>query len=146
MHKFFLATLAMVSAAAVQPASAQRHYEPRSRVGEVANEIARTVEETARAMGTVRDSIDRSAYELRYRGRERFAIDACRPYLARYGPMLVDDVRPYGRRSLRVYGTIEGYGDPYRGRYSSRSHAFRTFTCTVRDDGRVKVKTRRSRR
>ena len=134
-----LATAALL----VAPAHAQ--YRERSRAGQVADEIARTIEETARAAGRVADSFDRSLYELRYRGPERYAVDACRPQVERYGRMRVDDVRPYGRRSFRVYGITEGYRGSAYGRYSSR-YGPRSFTCTARDDGRVKVKTKRLRR
>jgi hypothetical protein len=111
----------------------------------VADEIARTVEDTAQAVGRVRDSLDRSLGDVRFRGPERFAIDACRPQVERYGRMRVDDVRPYKRRSFRVYGVTDGYSGGYYDRYR-RSYGPRSFTCTVREDGRVKVKTRRLRR
>ncbi len=134
------------SALAAAPALAQYPYQDRSRAGRVADEIARTVEDTAQAVGRVRDSLDRSINDVRYRGPERFAIDACRPQVERYGRMRVDEVRPYKRRSFRVYGIAEGFGGGYYDRYRSRQYAPRSFTCTVRDDGRVKVKTRRLRR
>ncbi len=145
MRKFLIPGLGLAAAAAA-PAMAQSQYpyEPRSRTGHVANEIARTVEETARALGTVRDSFDRGLYEVRYRGPERYAVEACRRDVERYGRMRVDDVRPYKRRSFRVYGITEGYRG-YYDRYSSR-YGPRSFTCTVREDGRVKVKTKKLRR
>jgi len=147
MYKGVLMSLAAASVLAAAPAAAQYSYPPqdRSGVGRVANEIARTVEETARAMGTVRDSFDRRLWEVRYRGPERYAIDACRPQVERYGRMRVDDVRPYKRRSFRVYGITEGYGG-YYDRYRSSRYGPRSFTCTVSDSGRVKVKTKRLRR
>ena len=137
---------ALGSALAAAPAFAQYPYQDRSGIGRVADEIARTVEDTAQAYGRVRDSLDRSINDVRYRGPERFAIDACRPQVERYGPMRVDAVRPYKRRSFRVYGITEGYGAGYYDRYRSRGYAPRSFTCTVREDGRVKVKTKRLRR
>ena len=124
------------------PAAAQ--YQDRGWVGRVADEIARTVEDTAQAMGRVRDSLDRSMYDVRFRGPERYAIDACRPEVERYGRMRVDEVRPYKRRGFKVYGITEGYGGSYyRGydRYGPRS-----FKCTLYDDGRIKVKTKKLRR
>ena len=136
---------ALGSALAAAPAFAQYPYGDRSRAGRVADEIARTVEDTAQAVGRVRDSLDRSINDVRFRGPERFAIDACRPQVERYGRMRVDEVRPYKRRSFRVYGIAEGYGG-YYDRYRSRQFGPRSFTCTVRDDGRVKVKTNRLRR
>lgn len=146
MHKQLMICLAATSVLAAEPAYSQSQYQDRSRVGRVADEIARTVEETARAMGRVTDSFDRSLYEVRYRGPERAAIHACRPQVERYGRMRVDDVRPSGRRSIRVYGITEGYRGDYYDRYRSRRYGPRSFTCTVRDDGRVKVKTKRLRR
>ena len=60
--------------------------------------------------------------------------------------MRVDDVRRYSRSSWRVYGTVnDGGGD--RGRLRlRRGYVPRAFTCTVREDGRVKLKTKRLRR
>lgn len=110
----------------------------------VADEIAREIRNTADAIGTVTEALDQSVNSLRYRGRERFAVERCAPVVERYGRMRVDDVRRYRRDSFRVYGTVEGGG---YGGYSSRSrYALRSFTCTVRYDGRVKVKTKRLRR
>lgn len=137
---------AVGAALAAAPAVAQYPYQDRSRAGRVADEIARTVEDTAQAVGRVRDSLDRSINDVRFRGPERFAIDACRPEVERYGRMRVDDVRPYKRRSFRVFGLTEAYGVGYYDSYRSRQYAPRSFTCTVRDDGRVKVKTKRLRR
>lgn len=140
-------TLAFLLAASAAAPAAAQYYPDRSRAGRVADEIARTVEDTAQAVGRVRDSLDRSLYDVRFQGPERYAIDACRPRVERYGRMRVDNVRPYGRRSWRVYGVTDGYGGGYYDRYSSsRYYAPRSFTCTVRDDGRVKLKTNRLRR
>jgi hypothetical protein len=110
-----------------------------------AEEIAREIRNAAEAIGTVRDAVDQSIDDVRWRGVDREAIRLCAPRLERYGRMRVDDVRPYGRRSIRVYGTVDrGF---YSERYRSRDrYGLRSFTCTVRDDGRVKVKTRRLRR
>jgi len=116
----------------------QAQYRDRS----TADRIAREIREAAEAIGTVRDAFDDSFSDIRWGGRDRDAIRMCAPRIERYGRMRVEDVRPYGRRSLRVYGTVDGGWDDRR--YSSRSrYALRSFTCTVRDDGRVKVKTRR---
>ncbi len=134
--------LALCAAFVAAPAVAQS-YQDRSRAGQVAEEVARTIEDTANAVGRVRDSLDRSINDVRYRGPERFAVDACRPHVERYGRMRVDQVRPYKRHSFRVYGTTQGYGGGY---YGSRSYGLRSFTCTVQDDGRVKLKTKRLRR
>ena len=129
-------------ALAAPPAFAQSDYDRRSRAERVADEIARQLEATANAVGTVTESVHRSVDGLRFRGAERFAIDRCVPYVQRYGRMRVNDVRRHGRRSWRVYGTVDGGG--YDGRWG-RGYA-RAFTCTVRDDGRVRLKTNRLRR
>jgi hypothetical protein len=130
-------------ALAAPPAFAQSDYDRRSRAERIADEIARQVEATANAVGTVTDSVHRSVGGLRFRGPERFAVERCLPHVERYGRMRVNDVRRYSRRSWRVYGTVDGggYGDRW-----ARGYAPRAFTCTVRDDGRVKLKTSRLRR
>ncbi len=135
--------LALTAAATVTAASPALAQPDRSRAGRIADEIARGIRDTAEAIGTVSDSLYTSVNGIRYRGAERRAIDYCRPRVERYGYMRVEDVRPYGRRSFRVYGTTDPRG-AYYDRYSSR-YSPRTFTCTVRDDGRVKLKTRRIR-
>ncbi|HZF42773.1 MAG TPA: hypothetical protein VEZ48_05135 [Sphingomonadaceae bacterium] len=133
--------LALSAAFAGAPALAQ-YAPPQTRAGQVADDIARTVVDTAQAVGRVRDSLDRSVNDIRWRGPQRFAIDACRPSVERYGRMRVEDVQPYKRRSQRVYGIAEGYRAGY---YERSRSAARSFTCTVRDDGRVKVKTKKLR-
>lgn len=139
----------LLSLAAAAPAMAQ-DYDRRSRAERIADEIARQVEATAGAIGTVTDSVHRSVDSVRFRGAERFAVDRCVPYVQRYGRMQVDDVRRYSRSSWRVYGTVNdggGLGGGYSGRYGlRRGYGHRSFTCTVREDGRVKVKTQKIRR
>src|SRR5215213_9372842 len=134
MAKLMVAGTLLVSLlAAASPAAAQ--YDRRSRAERVADEIAREVEATANAVGTVTDSLYRSYDTMRWRGAERFAVDRCVPYVERYGRMRVDQVRRYGRRSWRVYGTVDGGG-------YGRGYGYpRAFACTVRDDGRVRLKT-----
>lgn len=145
MHRGLFIGLAVSIALAV-PAHAQDGYPNRSTAGRVADEIARTVQDTAEALATVRDSVDRSAYDMRFRGPERFAVDACRPSVERYGRMRVQEVRPYKRSSFRVYGVTQGYASRYYSSSRNSTYADRSFICTVRDDGRVKVKTKRLRR
>ena len=139
--RLFAGILLVGLVAAESPAAAQ--YDRRSRAERIADEIARQVEATAGAVGVVTESVSRSVDTLRYRGAERFAIDRCGPHVERYGRMRVDSVDRHSRRSWRVYGTVDsaGYGSAWR-----RGYAPRAFTCTVRDDGRVKVKTKRLRR
>jgi hypothetical protein len=121
------------------PAGAQ------SRAERIADEIARQVEATASAVGTVADSVNRSVDTLRFRGAERVAVERCAPLAERYGRIRVDDVRRYGRGGWRVYGTVGGaaIGDSNGWR---RGYAPRAFTCTIREDGRIKLKTSRLRR
>ena len=136
------AAILLLSLVAAAPAAAQ---DRRSEAERVADEIARQVEATANAVGVVTDSVHRSVDALRFRGAERFAVERCAPYVERYGRMRIDDVRRYGRSSWRVYGTVAGaaLGDCKGWR---RGYVPRAFTCTVREDGRVKLKTKRLRR
>jgi len=138
----FRAVLFAGLAAGISPASAQNE---RSRSGRAADEIARGVREAAEAIATVRDAYDENVDGIRFGRQERLAINRCRPHVERYGRMRVDDVRRYGRRSWRAVGTVNGEGRYDRNRSSRHAYASRTFTCTVRDDGRVKLKTRRVR-
>ena len=136
-------TLVAAALVAAAPAAAQDKPPPeRSRAGEVARDIARDIVDAADAVGTVVGAVDDGIGGIRYRQEERFAIRRCAPRLARYGRMRIDHVEPYGRRSIRVYGTVEpdGWGDS---RYA-RTRGDRSFACTVRDDGRVRVRTRRA--
>jgi hypothetical protein len=135
-----LSPLLLAAAAAglfAAPAAAQ-HPDERSRTGRVAGEIARTIEDTAEAIGTVTDAVRNSVDGVRYRSAERHAIDRCAPRVARFGRMRVAEVQPHGRRSLRVHGTTDGHAA-----YGYSRSSPRAFTCTVRDDGRVKLRTRR---
>ena len=135
----------ILALAAASPAMAQDH-DRRSRTERIAEDIARQVEATAGAIGTVTDSVNRSVDSLRFRGAERFAVERCGPYVARYGQMRVDDVRRYSRSSWRVYGTVNDGGGTGYGYGLRRGYGHRSFTCTVREDGRVKVKTKRLNR
>ena len=134
----------LLAALAAAPAAAQ-DYDRRSRAERVADDIARQVEATANAIGTVTDSVHRSVDSMRFRGAERFAVERCAPYVERYGRIRVDDVRRHSRSSWRVYGTVGGaaIGDANGWR---RGYVPRAFTCTVREDGRVKLKTSKLRR
>jgi hypothetical protein len=134
----------LVTLAAAAPAAAQ-DYDRRSRAERVAEDIARQIEATAGAIGTVTDSVHRSVDSLRFRGPERFAVERCAPYVDRYGRMRVDDVRRHGRNGWRVYGTVGGAAIADSNGWR-RGYAPRAFTCTVREDGRVKLKTSKLRR
>ena len=139
-----LSAAILLAALAAAPAAAQ-DYDRRSRAERVADDIARQVEATAEAVGVVTDSVYRSVDALRFRGPERFAVERCAPYVERYGRMRVDDVRRHSRGRWRVYGTVSGAGiGNMRGGW--RGYAPRAFTCTVREDGRVRLKTSRLRR
>jgi hypothetical protein len=133
----FLWGAAVAAGLIAAPAVAQKPGE-RGRGG-VAGEIAREIENAADAIGTVTDAFSNSVGRVRWRSAERDAIARCAPRVERYGKIHVDAVEPYGRRSLRVYGRTEGRSDYYRG----RGYGPRAFACTVRDDGRVKLSTRR---
>lgn len=139
-----ISAILLVTLASAAPALAQ-DYDRRSRAERVADEIARQVEATAKAVETVSDSVHRSVDGLRFRGPERFAAERCAPYVERYGRMRIDSVRRHGRSSWRVYGTVGGaaLGDANGWR---RGYAPRAFTCTVREDGKVKLKTSKLRR
>ena len=139
-----ISTLLLLAFAAA-PAAAQ-DYDRRSRAERVAEEIARQLEATADAVGTVTDSVSRSVDSLRFRGAERFAVERCVPYVERFGRMRVDDVRRHGRGSWRVYGTVNDGGGQGYGYGLRRGFGPRAFTCTVREDGRVKLKTSKLRR
>ncbi len=143
MPKIIITFLAATIALPAAPAFAQGRYQDSSRPVRIADEIARTIEDTAQAVARVRDSVDRSMYDFRFHGPERLAIDACRTQVERYGRMRIDHVGPYKRRSLRVYGVTEGYLSGHYASYGRREFGPRSFTCTVTDTGRVKVKTKR---
>jgi hypothetical protein len=138
------AALALSLGCVTSPASAQDDRYDRSRAGQVADDIARGIEATADAVGTVTESVYNSVNGVRWRARERFAVNRCLARVERYGRARVDHVEPHERRSWRVYGTVEARSA--YGRYPSRSDAVRSFRCTVRDDGWVKLKTSRLRR
>jgi hypothetical protein len=131
------AAIALSVGSAASPALAQDDRYDRNRAGQVANDIARGIEATADAVGTVTDSVYNSVNSVRWRARERFAVNRCLARVERYGRPRVDHVEPHGRRSWRVYGTVEA-----RSSYTGYPRSFR---CTVRDDGRVKLKTNRIR-
>jgi hypothetical protein len=134
-----IAGLALLAAAAGSPASAQSDRG-------VTEEIIRGVERAAESVVAVDDALRRAGRNVRFRGAERFAVEACERQAERYGRIRIDDVERYKRRSWRVYGIADpGSGYDRRSRYDSRYDA-RRFTCTVRDDGRVtKFKTKRIR-
>lgn len=131
------AALGLVILAGTSPVAAQ------GRGSRTAEEIAREIRDAANAVGIVTDAVNDSINGVRWRGPERFAIQRCAPSVERYGRMRLDEVRRYSRRSWRVYGTVDPGGRSYG--YGSR-YRLRSFTCTVRDDGRVKLKTKRIRR
>jgi hypothetical protein len=132
--------------AAAAPAQAQYYPQDRRGVG-AAEEIARGIGEAARAAGTIAGAVRGAVDSFRYRNpAERYAAETCSLKASRYGRVGIDSITPYKRRSLRV----DGIADP-RGLYSSRydydrRYRPRSFTCIVRDDGRVtRFKTKRLR-
>jgi hypothetical protein len=93
----------------------------------------------------IADPVQGSVDASRFRGGERSAVERCAPQVERYGRMRIDEVRRDGRGGWRVEGTVAGAGiGDTRGGW--RGYAPRAFTCTVREDGRVKLETSRLRR
>ena len=140
-----IAGLALLATAAASPALAQSDRDRRG--GGVTEEIIRGVERAAESVVRVDDALRRAERNVRFRGAERFAVDACEAQAQRYGAVRTDDVERYKRRSWRVYGTVDARGGYDSRRYDRRDrYDLRRFTCTVRDDGKVtKFKTKRIR-
>lgn len=72
---------------------------------------------------------------------EGYAVNACASQASRYGRVSVSDVDRRGSRTLRVRGVIDaagynngGYGGGY-GNYGNYER--RSFSCSVRTDGRI---------
>ncbi|HYI39307.1 MAG TPA: hypothetical protein VE053_03205 [Allosphingosinicella sp.] len=85
--------------------------------------------------------------DTRFQGPERAAIARCAPRIERFGRIQVDDVRRHGRSGWRVHGTVNDGGAGLGYSYGlRRGYGHRAFTCTVGEDGRVKLKTTRIRR
>lgn len=83
----------------------------------------------------------------RFPAPERAAIERCAPRLERFGRIQVDDVRRHGRGGWRIHGTVnDGGGGLGYGYGLRRGYGHRSFTCTVGDDGRIRLKTQRIRR
>lgn len=131
-------------AAVAMPGVATAQYSPPSRGGSVADDLARGVEDAARAIGTVGDALHRGTSDLRYREAERWAADRCGPEVARYGRMRIEAIQPYGDRGYRVYGVVDPGSSPVS-YYGGRAYEARSFRCTIKDSGRVSVRTRRIR-
>jgi hypothetical protein len=89
------------------------------------------------------DPAPRSVDSARFQGAERSAVERCAPQVERFGRIRVDEVSRHGS-GWRVHGTVAGaaIGGPNGWR---RGFAPRAFTCTVSDDGRVRLKTSRLR-
>ncbi|HYJ83481.1 MAG TPA: hypothetical protein VEW26_11660 [Allosphingosinicella sp.] len=138
-----LAPILLLFASAAAPVAAQDDGR-RSEAERVADEIGRQAEAAAAVAAAVTDSVQRSVDVLRFRGPERIAVERCAPQVERYGRMRVDDVRRHGGNSWRVYGTTTGAALGNSTGWH-RGYAPRAFTCTVRDDGRVKLKTAKLR-
>lgn len=149
--KYVGGALAAASLAAGSAALAQS--DRRNRTERVTDEIVREVEQTADAVGRVTGAFDRSLRGIRYSEEQRYAIDRCLPRVERYGRARIDRVERYSSRSRsydrydryrRASWRVEGITEGARG-YDYRSISPRAFTCTVRYDGRIKVKTRKLR-
>jgi hypothetical protein len=76
-------------------------------------------------------------------------VNACGNEASRYGRVSISDVRPKSRDKMEVRGFLDPqgfYDQGYDYRSGYRGYERRTFTCTVRYDGRVtKFKTKRLR-
>lgn len=143
-HKIIgLAGLGLIAAAAA-PVQAQSDRERREGV---VQEVLRGVEEAAETAARVDDALRGASRQLRFRGAERYAVEACEVRAERYGRVAIDDVVRYKRNSWRVYGVADP-GSRYDRRYDyDRRYEPRRFVCTARTDGRVtKFKTDRIRR
>ena len=147
--KMFVLSLSLATLAAAAPAEAQYYPPPPPPRGGIADEIARGAGRAAEAVGAIENAVRGAIYG--YNGnqgsREFYAVRACGYRAERYGQVRIDFVEPYKRRSWRITGTA----DP-RARYDDRRYGYssrytpRSFTCVVRDDGRVtKFSTRRLR-
>lgn len=171
-----VAAAALVTMSAATPAQAQyRDYDRRDRgginVGEVIAGIA-VVGGIAAAASAIAggDRYNRGynngygtygyGYDNAYGYGEGAAINACQYQAARYGRASITDVDRRNNRTYRVRGVIDagynngygngGYNDGYYNRGYNRGgyggYERRTFTCNVRDDGRVtKFNTGRAR-
>jgi hypothetical protein len=131
---------ALAAACLVAGTAAFAQSDRRGRTERVTDEIVREVEQTADAIGRVTGAFDRSLRGIRYSEEERYAIDRCLPRVERYGRARIERVGRYDRRSWRVEGTTDG-----RQGYDYRRISPRFFTCTVRYDGRIKIKTKKLR-
>ena len=149
--KMFVAGLSLASmAVAAVPAQAQYYPPPPPPGGGIAGEIARGAGRAAEAVGAIENAVRGAIYGYHgYQGsRERYAIQACGYRAERYGQVRIDYVEPYKRRSWRITGTADPRGrfDDRRYGYNSSRYTPRSFTCVVREDGRVtKFSTRRVR-
>jgi hypothetical protein len=142
--------LALAAIAAAAPASAQYYPYPypEPRPGGIADQIARSAAEAAAAVRGVTDAARGGYYGYgsgQYGGIERHAINACGAEASRYGRVSIGDVRPKSRDKLEVRGFIDAHGYD-QGYGYGRGYERRTFTCSVRYDGRIsKFKTKRMR-
>jgi hypothetical protein len=150
--------IALAAIAAAAPASAQYYPypQPQPRPGGVADQIARGAAEAAAAVRGVTDAVQGGYYGYggQYGSRDSYAINACGAEASRYGRVSIGDVRPKSRDKMEVRGFVDaqggysdrGYGYNDRGYGYGRGYERRTFTCTVRYDGRItKFKTKRLR-
>lgn len=143
------ATLSGLAAAA--PASAQYYPYPEPRRGGIGEQVARTAGEAAAAVRGIADAVQGGLYGYggSYGSPDRYAINACGNQASRYGRVNIGDVTPKGRSSLRVRGFVDAqarYGDRGYGYGYNQGYERRTFTCTVRYDGRItKFRTKRLR-
>jgi hypothetical protein len=141
---------ALALAAMAAPASAQYYPSPypQPRPGGVADQIARGAAEAAAAVRGITDAVHGGYYGYgygQYGSVESQAVNSCGREASRYGQVSIADVRPKSRDKFEVRGFVDAQGYD-RGYGYGRGYERRTFTCSVRYDGRIsKFKTKRMR-
>lgn len=151
LAKLIGSTIALAAISVAAPALAQNYPypypnpTPQPRPGGLADQITRGAAEAAAAVRGVTDAIQvaNGGYS-NYNSPDRFAVDACGTEARRYGRVSISDVRPKSRDKMEVRGLVDAQGSYDRG--NGYGVEPRTFTCTVRYDGRItKFKTKRLR-
>jgi hypothetical protein len=104
----------------------------------------RAADDVARQAEAAADPVHRNVGS-RFQGAERAAVERCAPQVERFGRMRIDEVGRDGHGGWRVEGTVGGAAIGNSNGWR-RGFVPRAFTCTVREDGRVKLKTSRLRR
>jgi hypothetical protein len=139
--KLISSTITLAAVVALAPASAQysQYPYPEPRRGGLADEIIRGAAEAAATVRGVTDAVQGASYS----SADRFAVNACASQANRYGRVSIGDVRPKGRDKTEVRGFVDAQSYGYRAYGYNGGYERRTFTCSVRYDGRItKFKTK----